>query len=179
LDRRIKVTKIDELKTKELEEKINERMAHIKKIVDFIEMLVKEIGRQIHYDQGSSHTHIIRQAELGDFTFVADTGQTMMGGNDFSVWYHPGKKEIDIGVVDPVFSVYSQGSIEEVEEVKVSSFEPSGEWLTALYETIRRKDEILAKLKKEKKNAEKRSKLTEVEEERRKGLIELAKKLML
>ena len=170
---------LEGLKTSELERKINERMAQIKKIVDFIEMLVDKIGRQTYYDQGSSYTHIIKQAELRDFTFVADTGHNMMGGNDFSVWYHPDKKEINIKEVNPVFSVYSQGSIEEVEEAKVSSFEPSGEWLTALYETIRRKDEILAKLKKEKRNAEKRSKLVRVKEERRKKLLERAKKLKL
>ena len=167
---------IDGLKTKELEKRINERIALIKKVVNFIEIVTEKIGRQTYYDQESCNTHIIMQTELRDFTFVADTGHSMMGGDDFKVWYHPGKKEIDIKEVNPVFHVYYQTNIEKS---RVSAFDSSLEWLTALNQMVEHLDEILAEVAKEKKKTEKLQKFVEEDKEKRKKLLERAKALML
>jgi hypothetical protein len=168
---------IGDLKTEVLEVKVKERLEQVKKIVKFIEGLTDEVGKVISYNQGSAHTHIVKKVYgFRNFTFLADTGHSMMGGNDFHVWYHPGKKEIDTEQSNPVFSVYYQAS---VEECKVSVFDPNPKWQDALNKMIDRKEEIIAEAKKEEEDKEKQLELQREDKVKRQKLLERVKELKL
>ena len=167
---------IEGLKANELEEKIKKRMTLIKKIVEFIEIFTQKIGKRVHYSQGSCHTHIINRAEYKDFTFVSDTGHSMMGGNDFFVWYHPGKKDIDTKRETPVFSVYFQGGIEEV---KVLTFDQSPKWLNSLNQIMKLRDKILSKAEKDARDNEARLAIEREKAKKRNALLERAERLKI
>ena len=68
---------------KDLAKKVRERQRLIEKIVKFVIDLVVHHGERTHYSQGSCHTHIVWELKnLSNFSFKADLGHTMMGGND-------------------------------------------------------------------------------------------------
>ncbi len=168
---------IGRLDMKEIEERIKERVGQIERIVGFIVKLADEIGETIFYSQGSCNTHVTKLVSgFKDFTFIADTGHTMMGGNDFYVWYHPGKKEIDTNQLKPVFSIYFQVSADESE---VRIFDSSPEWQKKLNDMIYDVEKIIAEEKKKKALGVSLREHEAADIEKRRVLLERAAKLGL
>ena len=167
------------LKIEEIEEKIKNRQKFLKEIVKFVEDITFKIGKEIERTTGSAHTRIVRRLDgFRNFSFLADTGKTMFGGNDFDVWYHPKEKEIDIGRERPVLSVYYQTS----DEYKVKEFSKDDVWQHEIRNLIKNKKRILSEIEKEKgleKEELEDEKKRREENKKRKSLLEEAKKLKL
>lgn len=113
---------------KTLADKVRSRQKFIGVIIPWIEKLVSKHGEELSYSQGSCHTHIVAELKnFNGFSFKTDTGHSMMGGNSFKIWYHPGKK-LDNGgtlVLDLYFQVH-------VGESQVRSFDTSTKWVEKL-----------------------------------------------
>ena len=74
---------------KQLEERILERLNQIKRIHKFAELIVREYGRILKLDFGCCNTHVIARLDnFEGFSFISDTGQTMMGSNDLVVEFN-------------------------------------------------------------------------------------------
>jgi hypothetical protein len=64
------------------------------------------------------------QPSRGDFSFHADLLQSMVGGNDIKVWYHPDCLFRPSGLV-PVLDIYWQAGIENY---KLHTFDRDPRW---------------------------------------------------
>lgn len=101
----------------------------------------------IKREQGSSYTNVVRfLSNFGYFSFLADMGQTMMGGNTITVWYHPAfifAKDYKQATptFEPVMEIYYQAS---VDDSHVRIFHPDATWQYAVRLVIKNKDEIAA-----------------------------------
>jgi hypothetical protein len=159
----------------ELKQKIESRKMFIEKVIKFVLIITRQKGRVIHYNQGSSNTHIKRALEnFGGFSFVASIGETMMGGNTVKVWQD---KKVD--EIPPVFWVRFEDYPESIEIWTVHKFLDEEKWQSELLSVIRRKKQIISRIeaeeKKEKaKHAKKHKKDIEIY-----GLEQEAKKLKL
>lgn len=167
------------LKIEEIKERIEKRQKFLKEIVKFIEDITFRTGEEIKRTTGSAHTHIVRRLDgFRNFSFLADTGQTMFGGNDFDVWYHPKEEKIDTRRVEPVLSVYYQTS----DEYKVKKFSKDDAWQREMKNLIKNKEKILLEIEKEEKLEKKKledEKKRREENKKRQLLLEEAKKLKL
>ncbi len=86
----------------DLERQIRERKDTIKRYIQFIVDITLKKGVIVDERVGSSNIRIVRRLEnFGGFTFLADIGQTMMGGEEYKILL-PGHGDI-------VFSVRCQG----------------------------------------------------------------------
>ena len=116
-----------------LEEAIATRMAFLKRVTDFAIKITNERGKTQKNEEHSGHTHVIRRlVGFGGFSFLADTGQTMYGGNTVKV-----ARDVE-GVTSPVLHVYWQASLEEC-EVQVFS---EGSWPQEIEAIIDSRDTI-------------------------------------
>ena len=155
------------LSLEQLEERILERLNQIKRIHKFAELIVQEYGRIVKLDVGSCYTHVIARLDnFWGFSFVLDTGQTMMGGNDLVVEFN--------SIV--VLSVYYQSNLDEC---RVKIFDESGDWQSKLEYLINHKDEVIAKTEENEKDKQERRRLTEECLNKRAKLLETAKRLKL
>ncbi len=151
-----------------LEEKIAERKTLIKKIVEFAEEIIRERGRVISRDVSGDHIKI--KSELTGFylfDFCSITGQTCFGGDSFTISFD-GKL---------VFSIYFQVSIDK--EIKVNDFENDTDWLNKLQYVMDHKEEIIAKIEKEKKEEEMKKQREREAEIKRAELLKKAEMLKL
>ena len=170
--------RLNGMKTEDLEKNIKERVELIKRIVRFVDDITAALGTRVSQNVESSYTHTVTELRgLKDFSFLADTGQSMMGGNDYNIWYHPGKKEIDPKRLGPVFSVSYQVSIEDDSMVHI--FDPSAGWQNALNALIETKAQIITEAKKQKEIQEIQGQLLVEGERKRKNLLKRAEELRL
>lgn len=127
-----------------LAREIAARTLFLKKVTDFAEAISGERGKELHYSQGSSHTHTIYELhDFGGFSFHADTGRTMFGGNQVKVWYHPAA-EYTPGL-PPVLDIEWQVDIEKCTHLQ---FNADPQWQRAILKVIQRRKGIAAKLDK-------------------------------
>ena len=160
---------MEELKTEELAKKIEERQKLIEEISAFVEEVTRKIGKTTLWSQRSSSTHIIRILDnFQDFSFCADTGQTMYGGEDYSVWYSTDRMQ------KPVFSVHYQD-----EKYVVKNFSADNEWLKKLKELMKNKNLNCWPSLSVVNHLEKQRLLKKQEVEKRNRLLKIAKRLAL
>lgn len=169
----------DELTLKNLEKRIAERKKLIKRFVDFAEKLVCKSGEVLNREVGSSNTHTIAcLRDFGNFSFRADTGQTMMGGNTIEIWYHPGISKITFDAIKPALRVWYQCDLDEA-HAEIRVFDINMAWQTALKRLISRKDKVLAQVAKKKRVREEKSCLKEANNIKRSALEKEARRLRL
>lgn len=129
--------------SKTLVQKIRKREEFLEKAVSFIEELVRKHGRVVERVEGSAHIRVVEElADFGVFSFKTDFAQTMFGGNEVSVWYHPSPgatkgKEL-------VLKVYYQAAKFRADDCRVDVFKDNPGWQAAFKRTMKRKDKILA-----------------------------------
>lgn len=164
---------------KSLEQKVAERKALVSKFAKFTKEIAMGLGRSTTVSQGSCHTHV--RWFLGNFrgfSFLFDTGQSMMGGEDVVIWYHPDTTEIDPDKMEPVFKFHNPfDSISEMREVKI--FDTKVDWVSALKRVITRKKEIMRKMESKKVKEKKGQQQKETESLRKEALLADMKKLGL
>lgn len=92
----------------ELERKIKERKQLLTKIIAFALVVAKELGTYT-VNVGKWNTNEIRRLDnFNGFSFLTDTGQAEMGGNDVVIWYHPHDLEGIHRIENRILSVYFQ-----------------------------------------------------------------------
>lgn len=159
-----------EKELKELEQKVAQRVDFLKKVTDFVEMISSKRGRQLLYSQGSCHTHQMYElCDFSGFSFRADTGQSMMGGNTVEVWYHP-----VLDVKPPVLDIYWQVDIEKCE---LKHFDETPDWQREILIVIQNWEAIATRIDEELAEAEKRRRVEGEIQQRQKELEEQAKRL--
>ncbi|TSC81684.1 MAG: hypothetical protein G01um101419_775 [Parcubacteria group bacterium Gr01-1014_19] len=152
--------------SKSLERKVLARKNLVEKIAKFSEDTAVKYGVVIYRSEGSSHTHIKWELkDVSSFSFLADLGHCMMGGNDLHIW-HLGQE---------VFHIYYQCDIKEC-EVKV--FE-QGKWISALGRLRKNIGKVMARIKKEKDAQKEKEAAAYAETERLKRIETEAKRLGL
>jgi len=108
------------------------RIQFVKNAIDFIRFSVDEQGTLVSRTISFSHTHTIRALHnFHNFSFLVDIGQTMLGGNEIKVWYHPGvqyEKKLT-----PVLSVWWQS---DIEKCRLDTFDPDQRWQGVLLKII-------------------------------------------
>lgn len=153
--------------------KIRERLEFIKIVIPWIDRLVAKQGKELSYHEGSCHTNIVAELKnFGGFSFKTDTGQSMMGGNSFQVWYHPGKDHDDKSLL--VLSLYCQVS---VEESAVRVFDTTTEWQKALLQVRTREGFFVRQIKEEQKRKSAQIQAENKKADQDRSLLERAKKL--
>ena len=169
-----------EFSSGELTERIRERKELLTRIIDFVDAIVLERGKMMHRTQGSSNIHTIRQLiGFGDFSFLVDRGQTMMGGNSVKVWYHPDDETTPGLDGPPVLHVYFQVPRFNPDECKVKVFDTKIDWQSALNHTIEHQGEIAAQIDGERDVVASRRHEELVAQQRRAQLEEEARRLGL
>ena len=79
-----------ELGNDDLAKKVAARRVFLKKAIEFILSVVNKRGVLKSKRVGSCNIHTVEElTNFSGFSFVADTGHTMFGGNDVWVWHHP------------------------------------------------------------------------------------------
>ena len=165
---------------KGLAKKIEAREKFLKKVIDFVEKLVIERGEITEKVQGSCHTNIKRRLfNFGDFSFLTDRGQTMFGGNECKIWYHPKNEAGDIREGSLVLSVYYQCESEKNNNCRVDVFNENHAWQSAINYAMSHKDKIVAKISKKEQERRDKSRNNANELERMTRLQEKAKRLKI
>ncbi len=160
-----------------LEKAIEERLAWIRQVFSFVVKLTHEHGKQTYYNQGSSNTHMIYQlCNFEGFSFEADTGQTMFGGNQVTIWYHPEKVLNELVRTTAVLSIYSQVPPPDRNTEVEEAVTPTG-WLLCLNELMSHTEEYLARRTNQQKEAKTREREEWENKERLAELEEVAAKL--
>ncbi len=149
----------DHIKTEQLAKKVEERKRFLKKIVNFAENLLLKRGRLIKRVQGSCNTNVKRQLDgFAHFSFFADWGQTMFGGNDVMIWYYPDFKDIDPIKTRAVLHIYYQAALFSVDDCEVKHFDENNEWQNAIERVIKEKKSIVAQITQTLKSSKKQDK---------------------
>lgn len=131
----------DNVATEELEERVRARRTLVEKYIQFVDDITLERGKVVYEHVSNYYAHMIRQLEgLAGFSFLADTGQSEMGGDDYKVWYHPTQSSVDLKSATPVLSVTCHANLE------VLVFDESSVWQVAFDDFIARKEEIIGEI---------------------------------
>lgn len=126
--------------TKSLEAKIAERIAFLKKVTKFAQMITEERGRLIRKRIGGFHTHTIHELrDFGGFSFLADIGQSEMGGNTVKIWFSSAAESEKL-----VLEIHWQIAIDE--HCQLECFSPEADWQKKILAVIRRSKTIAAQI---------------------------------
>lgn len=116
---------------KKLMAMIAARKKFLRQAVDFALSILESEGTILYHDLGTYHTHM--KTELKDFrgfSFLSDTGQSIMGGNTIQIWYRAGlKKKL-------VLDVYWLSGAFCLAECEVPVFDKDLRWERALKRLI-------------------------------------------
>lgn len=126
--------------TKNLEAKVTERIAFLKKVTEFAQLITGKRGQLIHRTMGSYHTHTIHELKDFDgFSFLADIGQSSMGGNTVKIWFNPrsGTKKLVLEI---------DWSIDIDEHCRLTFFDDEASWQHKIQSVIRRHKTIAAQI---------------------------------
>ncbi len=157
----------DELSMEELERKVRERRDTVKRYIQFIADITLKRGVTITEHINNCNIHIVRRLnDFGGFSFIADTGKTMMGGDDYHIL------SSDYGVL--LFSVSCQGGA--ICEVTVFR---SGSWKDDLENVINCYEEISERIDQDSKDHAKQKETEQRLKEERRKLEEEALRLSL
>jgi hypothetical protein len=117
------------LRDRALSRGIADRIRFLRKVVDFVESIAKELGCS-HISE--NHT-IYELHNFGDFSFYVDTGQSDGRGKMIKVWYH------SIGGYQnnliPVLDMYLHQS--EIKDGVLNKFDHLREWQDELLWVVR------------------------------------------
>lgn len=140
-----------------LKKQIEERKALVREIVGFFEWCLKNLpeedGLTVKSQEENNYTKVDYHFLLAGFFFTARTGQSMEGGNTFSVY--PGQEFSKTGIL---FEFYYQDDIENGKVLKFAE----GDWATEIKSVIQNKEGFIAAKKEER---EKEKKLAEEKKE--------------
>lgn len=126
--------------TKNLEAKVAKKVAFLKKVTEFAQLITEKRGKLIHRIIGSCHTHTIHELKDFDgFSFLADIGQSSMGGNTVKIWFNPrsGTKKLVLEIDWPI-------DIDEYCRLKF--FDDEVSWQHKIQSIIRRHKTIAAQI---------------------------------
>lgn len=167
------------IETRQLAIKIEERKRFIARVVNFVESMVLDYGEVTLRVEGPSSIHVVKKlANFSSFLFIADWGQTTYGGNDIKIWYnHNVMSEINPFKTLPVLHVYYQPARFNVNECLVRHFDEGEEWQNAIERTIRNRNRLIAKMKTENKEPKKTTQQIAATGKERLKLEEDAKRL--
>lgn len=171
------------MKTKEknLAAAVAARIEFLKKVTDFAEMISAKRGERLHYSQGSCNTNTIYELhDFADFSFHADTGQCMFGGNQVKIWYHPGCKYADFVKANTrqvVVLDISWGS--DVEKPTYMSFIDGPNWQREILRVIRNWESIATKIDREAVRMAKKNEARAEEARRNFAIAEAARRLQV
>lgn len=136
-----------------LKRKIEKRKKKVVEFISFANEILSEIGERIFYEEYSGHTKIKRWLTgFAHFSFHAYYGQTCMGGNTITIYYHPNNETIGIEALPAVLKVYSQAPSFNPDDIDIQIWDEKWPWQSALTKVIIQKDAILAQIE----NAEKK-----------------------
>lgn len=124
-----------------LAHKTQERKILVQRIIRFVSNLTDKHGTLTYENVGSCYIRQKKEMELGKFKFYTDFGQTMFGGNKIKITFEG----------QGVFCVYWQ----EEDKEEISIFDNSRQWRIALESIMKDSRSILARMRKEKRAAEK------------------------
>ena len=160
----------------ELAKKIDERKNNIVKFVNFIEDITAEIGRLVRKEVGDDHIHVIMMLEnFGGFTFRTESGQSIMGGNEVTVWRHPNAKFISLEKTKPDMKVWYQ----DRRELTVYHYNKDLEWQRHFENIIANRDIMIKNFKEEKNNQIFEIEKNRKKEKNREQLIKEAERLKI
>lgn len=140
---------------RKLRAKIQRMKAFLRNAADLVSKAAQKYGKTVKCETHSSNIHVIKELEFGLFKFRSEHGETMMGGNTVSVWYH----------YFPVLEFYWQTDIEKAE---VKTFDKSVKWEKPFWALLRDPEKIAKQIKKDKKpigDARKSAKQSKLNEE--------------
>lgn len=171
------------LTNKALSRMIKERRAYLTRVLNAVVKLASQEGKVLLRSTHSAHTHVVWELrDFEGFTFHADLGQTMFGGNTVKVYYHPGRSFGEGGIDSahdqewaPVLEVDFQTGDEH--DYRVKKFKESAEWRRVLDRVLRNSDKIAAQAKKTEKKVDKRAERQRAAEARRLRLAKEAGEL--
>ncbi len=144
----------DSSETKRLSAKIKARKEFLKMATEFSLTITRKLGEEVLYRQESCYTNIVRQLiGFAHFSFLTDTGQTMMGGDTVKIWYHPKSGEVDFKRSRPVLDIDWWAGVDE--DCKINLFDEDRRWQTALRRVVKNAEKIEAKMREVKKNLKK------------------------
>jgi hypothetical protein len=155
---------------KTLEAKIAERVAFLRKVSEFAEMIASRRGICVRNEEHSAHTRTTREVkDFGGFAFWVDTGQTMYGGNDVVV--------AEKG--QAVLHVHWQTSYDEFNVRMYAKGEPTAGWEERLGSVIENQKRIETEINAERAAAETAGEAQTREALKRVALEAAAARLML
>ena len=159
-----------------LQAQIAERMAFLKKVVEFAEMIVNKRGVSVRYSEHSAHTRIIRELkDFANFSFRTDMGKTMYGGNEVVVTesYRPA------GTRTVLQFEWQTSFSDECVVTGYAGDEYSAGWENRLLDLMQNYEEIAAMIDREKNQDKQQQVLLSEEEHQRVALEATAKRLRL
>lgn len=126
--------------TENLEAKVAERIAFLKKVTEFARLITEKRGKLIHKRVGGFHTNTVHELkDFGGFSFLADIGQSQMGGNAIKIWFSSAA-----GSEKLVLEIYWQIAIDE--HCRLALFNPEADWQKKILSVIRRCKTIAAQI---------------------------------
>jgi hypothetical protein len=155
----------------DLQKKVRERLAFIRKVVLFVANLLDGHGEVIRRQEGSSHTRVASVLkDFGGFSFKYSCGETVMGGNHVYI----SREGVEPESNDSLLQVYWQASLDEC---KVEKFENAGSWVKDIQGVMKRKNQIIRQREKEETGAELRRQREEKRALKQKSLLKKAERL--
>jgi hypothetical protein len=131
-------------KAPSLSRQVKARQKFLNEAVNSVLELLRDHGKIIKREVGSSNTHTIRELSIGPFKFVADTGMTMVGGNTLEIT-HTSKKAGTHRVLEVYWQVFEFKA--ENSDAVVEIFKDDREWQSTLRRLMRDKEKELSKIR--------------------------------
>ncbi len=165
-------------KRENLGDKVAKRIAFLEKVAAFACLISAKRGEKLLYSEGSCHTHSIYELhDFGDFSFHADTGKTMFGGDQVKVWYHPLLKFDAQGALIPlVLDISWQSDIDKPTHMQ---FNDDPVWQKEILKVIRRQKSIARQIDQAVAEAKKKAATDAARNKREQELAETATRLQV
>lgn len=136
------------IETRQLVKKIEERKRFLKKVINFVEDIVLNEGEVIMRVPGPANIHVVKVLNgFDNFFFMADWGQTVMGGNEVKVWYSSNSEGINPDKTLSVLYVYYQPAKFNIDECVVRHFDEKNQWQFSIDYAIKNKKKLIVQMK--------------------------------
>jgi hypothetical protein len=114
------------------------KILFLKRADAFVRLITAERGTLISRTVGLGFINTVYGLlDFENFSFYIDRQQSMVGGNDLKVWYHPGMR-FNQNLV-PVVDMWWQL---EISSAKVSMFDAGKKWQAEFFKAIKRRNDI-------------------------------------
>lgn len=165
----------ENLSNADLSAKIDARLKWLNLVADFVKRIARQRGRLTFHED----THdVYLLTDFAEFSFQADTGQSMMGGETFTIWYHPVLRYDNGQLERQVCVLHRQGGFQEINSSRVSLIGLE-KWEQELKYVMTHEKEIVKQQEAQKAQRTARREQEEKKDKERKKLEELAKHLGL